>query len=124
MTRRPPRSTRTDTLFPYTTLFRSCSTAACKSDHRPRPRPTGRYIIQRLHAGRGCFSAEPFAVVIRLLPPSGAPVPDLQDLVMSNEQEHNEEHPPPLQTPHNPHVTVVPSFLIPSLVINILVCMR
>src|SRR3546814_15834461 len=27
MIRRPPRSTRTDTLFPYTTLFRSC--AAC-----------------------------------------------------------------------------------------------
>src|SRR3546814_4560710 len=25
MRRRPPRSTRTDTLFPYTTLFRSCS---------------------------------------------------------------------------------------------------
>src|SRR3546814_11024313 len=24
MTRRPPRSTRTDTLLPYTTLFRSC----------------------------------------------------------------------------------------------------
>src|SRR3546814_6763759 len=29
MIRRPPRSTRTDTLFPYTTLFRSCSTIAC-----------------------------------------------------------------------------------------------
>src|SRR3546814_2609767 len=26
MIRRPPRSTRTDTLFPYTTLFRSCAT--------------------------------------------------------------------------------------------------
>src|SRR3546814_20893398 len=26
MLRRPPRSTRTDTLFPYTTLFRSCET--------------------------------------------------------------------------------------------------
>src|SRR3546814_4358174 len=26
MIRRPPRSTRTDTLFPYTTLFRSTST--------------------------------------------------------------------------------------------------
>src|SRR3546814_8793978 len=26
MTRRPPRSTRTDTLFPYTTLFRSTPT--------------------------------------------------------------------------------------------------
>src|SRR3546814_11673814 len=27
MIRRPPRSTRTDTLFPYTTLFRSCRLA-------------------------------------------------------------------------------------------------
>src|SRR3546814_15766255 len=27
MIRRPPRSTRTDTLFPYTTLFRSIETA-------------------------------------------------------------------------------------------------
>src|SRR3546814_12625771 len=40
MLRRPPRSTRTDTLFPYTTLFRSllqqakdvCNTPDC--DHR------------------------------------------------------------------------------------------
>src|SRR3546814_4980287 len=30
MIRRPPRSTRTDTLFPYTTLFRS---AACGQRH-------------------------------------------------------------------------------------------
>src|SRR3546814_1907388 len=29
MIRRPPRSTRTDTLFPYTTLFRSSSCEAC-----------------------------------------------------------------------------------------------
>src|SRR3546814_14238150 len=28
MIRRPPRSTRTDTLFPYTTLFRSCDSAS------------------------------------------------------------------------------------------------
>src|SRR3546814_12711619 len=28
MIRRPPRSTRTDTLFPYTTLFRSCRCVA------------------------------------------------------------------------------------------------
>src|SRR3546814_1110746 len=28
MIRRPPRSTRTDTLFPYTTLFRSCRRSA------------------------------------------------------------------------------------------------
>src|SRR3546814_12607424 len=29
MIRRPPRSTRTDTLFPYTTLFRSAAGIAC-----------------------------------------------------------------------------------------------
>src|SRR3546814_11355572 len=34
MIRRPPRSTRTDTLFPYTTLFRSVFGAAgCLSSH-------------------------------------------------------------------------------------------
>src|SRR3546814_7654805 len=31
MIRRPPRSTRTDTLFPYTTLFRSCQDEARES---------------------------------------------------------------------------------------------
>src|SRR3546814_11408791 len=31
MIRRPPRSTRTDTLFPYTTLFRSAFTASLVS---------------------------------------------------------------------------------------------
>src|SRR3546814_1685144 len=30
MMRRPPRSTRTDTLFPYTTLFRSIGNAQCR----------------------------------------------------------------------------------------------
>src|SRR3546814_8844902 len=34
MIRRPPRSTRTDTLFPYTTLFRSRK--SCASRHRCR----------------------------------------------------------------------------------------
>src|SRR3546814_6893163 len=33
MIRRPPRSTRTDTLFPYTTLFRSESDADRRGDH-------------------------------------------------------------------------------------------
>src|SRR3546814_4855623 len=33
MERRPPRSTRTDTLFPYTTLFRTDRRVAA---HRPR----------------------------------------------------------------------------------------
>src|SRR3546814_9422994 len=34
MIRRPPRSTRTDTLFPYTTLFRSLGLAAGLEDLR------------------------------------------------------------------------------------------
>src|SRR3546814_19351645 len=47
MIRRPPRSTRTDTLFPYTTLFRSEARVAdhpvmgstiCQADDGPRVR--------------------------------------------------------------------------------------
>src|SRR6056297_3680159 len=43
MIRRPPRSTRTDTLFPYTTLFRST----------PYPRPRW-----SAHPGQWCRSEE------------------------------------------------------------------
>src|SRR3546814_2161069 len=55
MIRRPPRSTRTDTLFPYTTLFRSppsagangCASAAgCRSVRRRYP-PAVRYAPRR-----------------------------------------------------------------------------
>src|SRR3546814_4479260 len=37
MIRRPPRSTRTDTLFPYTTLFRSAARRRCPAARRCRP---------------------------------------------------------------------------------------
>src|SRR3546814_5330261 len=36
MIRRPPRSTRTDTLFPYTTLFRSFGQLARRLSHHRR----------------------------------------------------------------------------------------
>src|SRR3546814_3165135 len=39
MIRRPPRSTRTDTLFPYTTLFRSVELGDCRVEPEPRQRP-------------------------------------------------------------------------------------
>src|SRR3546814_10573085 len=42
MIRRPPRSTRTDTLFPYTTLFRS-------ADHRRPPDREDRRRDRRHH---------------------------------------------------------------------------
>src|SRR3546814_9386110 len=40
MIRRPPRSTRTDTLFPYTTLFRSARLAAARNPHAAGARCT------------------------------------------------------------------------------------
>src|SRR3546814_4712390 len=53
MIRRPPRSTRTDTLFPYTTLFRSHGLpAACL-----RGRPQGFLALPArpsVERGRGC----------------------------------------------------------------------
>src|SRR3546814_1081187 len=72
MLRRPPRSTRTDTLFPYTTLFRSAG-----RDHRqrqPRGRAAGRgdgdmtmrsTFIRFVHDQRG--AAAEFALVLPLL---------------------------------------------------------
>src|SRR3546814_18568708 len=37
MIRRPPGATRTDTLFPYTTLFRSMEVRVNEGRRRPRP---------------------------------------------------------------------------------------
>src|SRR3546814_7569351 len=49
MIRRPPRSTRTDTRFPYTTLFRShVAEAGGAAKHQP-----GAFVqVRRLHVGR------------------------------------------------------------------------
>src|SRR3546814_2318537 len=60
MIRRPPRSTRTDTLFPYTTLFRSLQSRLEPRAHRKRGAEFGlRFgkaiaaaeIIERLFGG-------------------------------------------------------------------------
>src|SRR3546814_9302738 len=69
MIRRPPRSTRTDTLFPYTTLFRSAELeplvrhrghvaqvlddqdAGAQQDRMHRPRPAARVVdVHRVDA--------------------------------------------------------------------------
>src|SRR3546814_7603051 len=55
MIRRPPRSTRTDTLFPYTTLFRSRESPAMPSVParcRPRQSKPGSPISPRPCASR------------------------------------------------------------------------
>src|SRR3546814_3083037 len=41
MIRRPPRSTRTDTLFPYTTLFRSIPLPVIHASRRHKENPMG-----------------------------------------------------------------------------------
>src|SRR3546814_2190612 len=63
MIRRPPRSTRTDTLFPYTTLFRSIKPQGVLNhaplrDIRPRPEPRNRNAA-RHHARRALALAGP-----------------------------------------------------------------
>src|SRR3546814_15189519 len=48
MIRRPPRSTRTDTLFPYTTLFRSYG-AIIPDEREAHPVIASLLLCQRLH---------------------------------------------------------------------------
>src|SRR3546814_1773377 len=47
MIRRPPRSTRTDTLFPYTTLFRSHGCASVRSPSRGPSSPSPPEVLRR-----------------------------------------------------------------------------
>src|SRR3546814_2855861 len=58
MIRRPPRSTRTDTLFPYTTLFRSLLAAGSSLG---RARPSGHSRLQP-----GCLPRQSLHVVRRV----------------------------------------------------------
>src|SRR3546814_3238292 len=63
MIRRPPRSTRTDTLFPYTTLFRSLPRVKkllprrmqrlFTSDIKFHVNPTGKFVIGGPHGDSG-----------------------------------------------------------------------
>src|SRR3546814_8467693 len=66
MIRRPPRSTRTDTLFPYTTLFRSGQPQTAEvPNHRHRHAAAGDRPPGRVHSGTCGLSDRP--------PPSAAP---------------------------------------------------
>src|SRR3546814_3166354 len=57
MIRLPPRPTRTDTLFPYTTLFRSCERIEFLVVARPGQRVAGQ-LLQLVAATAGCAPAE------------------------------------------------------------------
>src|SRR3546814_10510363 len=66
MIRRPPRSTRTDTLFPYTTLFRSLEVRALQ------PLPTWGDFMTESWAGGVLFDlgAHPVAIALLLAAPA------------------------------------------------------
>src|SRR3546814_12889769 len=61
MIRRPPRSTRTDTLFPYTTLFRSART--------PMPLGRGEVIVDGTHLSQRWVRPRAAPVTIRPVRP-------------------------------------------------------
>src|SRR3546814_7279839 len=80
MRRRPPRSTRTDTLFPYTTLFRSRDRRAC----------------QCRHASRFLFASLPSATHILFLGWNGAVI--LGYFLIRRRGRRSEEHTSELQS--------------------------
>src|SRR3546814_14843305 len=59
MIRRPPRSTRTDTLFPYTTLFRSVSCPLYVTRPRPCPSTTFGGPPPRFRGGAAAIGRKP-----------------------------------------------------------------
>src|SRR3546814_10792644 len=68
MTRRPPRSTRTDTLFPYTTLFRSRTAGKPIAETAAAPAPI--FSAERRLSGRFC-GAESGRIFDMSFPPHG-----------------------------------------------------
>src|SRR3546814_3852787 len=69
MIRRPPRSTRTDTLFPYTTLFRSYETRAARRRGRMgiTAAPIGDAAADAGQAGTGRFITPGFKLGFALV---------------------------------------------------------
>src|SRR3546814_13250293 len=66
MIRRPPRSTRTDTLFPYTTLFRSIARGpSCSKPDDPMLKRLDLAYAHNAHMAQGLTSDAGIAVMER-----------------------------------------------------------
>src|SRR3546814_5518565 len=113
MCRRPPRSTRTDTLFPYTTLFRSSRPGGnWDSPAVPDPAIPEKFLYCQVHysacvagAGGQCASPAqaslPFSPTVSLPPPtprSEEHTSELQSLMRNSyavfclKKKHNNQH--------------------------------
>src|SRR3546814_8859288 len=95
MIRRPPRSTRTDTLFPYTTLFRSIVQTALKMTIEPIFEVQFRPGSYGFRPGRSCKDA--LREVDRLLKEGYTHVVDA-DLKSYFDTIRSEEHTSELQS--------------------------
>src|SRR3546814_4603020 len=88
MLRRPPRSTRTDTLFPYTTLFRSGAQPL---------RPGAGLLRRRTPAHRTAADADPGRRARQRLRPSAGRLP-MKPIALSALAGRSEEHTSELQS--------------------------
>src|SRR3546814_5634532 len=111
MIRRPPRSTRTDTLFPYTTLFRSGLhlPSAQLRELAERPVPAGVPLAASCHDETELRHAEAIGCDFAILgpvnhppthttPPTHTRIP----LYPLRRHPHPQPHPTPLPPPHHP----------------------
>src|SRR3546814_3009830 len=87
MIRRPPRSTRTDTLFPSTTLFLSVHAAGARAEHDDGVAQ----VDQRQVAGRERSVGEPDGRVERMVGPEAAVGREVDDPLARRSEEHTSE---------------------------------
>src|SRR3546814_4560053 len=86
MIRRPPRSTRTDTLFPYTTLFRSVAKEGSFDSKGIRDRPLGFHLLQQV--GIPAIHLESW-ILIPILAIEGSA--EIHQLFLRRSEEHTSE---------------------------------
>src|SRR3546814_3150815 len=105
MIRRPPRSTRTDTLFPYTTLFRSPATPTCPARRGSSIPTLGRgSAAQAREAGTG-RSEEHTSELLSLMRISYAVFCLKKKRLTSYRQRHNQQTKNTTKTTHNERIT-------------------
>src|SRR3546814_8933030 len=89
MVRRPPRSTRTDTLFPYTTLFRSPFLSRARTAASVRTDPRARVAEDASH--RLVHRSTPHVEVAEMFCPPRAPLKPREALA-SSPLAHHQRH--------------------------------
>src|SRR3546814_5294259 len=93
MIRRPPRSTRTDTLFPYTTLFRSLTRDEAEAVDVART-----YLLHLLEREQEDFAEHDVRLLRHVIPENRLRAYDLRDAVRLVSDVRSEEHTSELQS--------------------------